>query len=203
MAKRLIKHSKLTNRQIGMIIDLFVLEVPAYRAAKHMRINRHSVERVYKAIRTSIARLCADMSPFPKNGHTKEVQREDASTFGVLEHNDLVFTKPLQTVTQETIDHIAKTGTVPLALLQTDDLGLFHALIVNGKTYHGIKRKKQDEHRVQQVENFWGYTKTKLKTYYGVHKKHYDLYMKEMEFRFNHRNHPNLGQRIRNILKTA
>jgi hypothetical protein len=40
--QRLIKNSKLTNRQLNELIKYFALEVPASRAAKVMNINRHS-----------------------------------------------------------------------------------------------------------------------------------------------------------------
>jgi hypothetical protein len=43
---RLIKNSKLTNRQLNRLIGYFALEVPATRAAKVMGINRHSGGRV-------------------------------------------------------------------------------------------------------------------------------------------------------------
>lgn len=58
MSKRLIKNSKLSNRQISKLIDLFVLEVPASKAAGVLEINRHSAERVYQIIRLSLAREC-------------------------------------------------------------------------------------------------------------------------------------------------
>jgi hypothetical protein len=53
--QRLIKNSKLTNRQINELIKYFALEVPASRAAKVMNINRHSAERVYQVIRRRLS----------------------------------------------------------------------------------------------------------------------------------------------------
>lgn len=37
---------------------------------------------------------------------------------------------------------------------------------------------------INGIENFWGYAKTKLKSYYGVSREHFYFYRKEMEFRF-------------------
>ena len=76
MASRWIKNSKLSNRQLGELIDYFVLEVPANRAAKMLGINRHSAERVYHIIRLKLARECEKDSPF---GGEVEV---DESYFG-------------------------------------------------------------------------------------------------------------------------
>lgn len=63
MPQRLIKNSKLTNRQLNQLIGYFALEVPAARAAKVMGINRHSAERVYQVIRRCLARECELHSP--------------------------------------------------------------------------------------------------------------------------------------------
>ena len=64
MTKRLIKNSKLSNRQIHKLIGFFVLEVSASKAAGSLKINRHSAERVYTFIRTNLAIECEKHSPF-------------------------------------------------------------------------------------------------------------------------------------------
>ncbi|OGZ33804.1 MAG: hypothetical protein A2Y98_02675 [Candidatus Portnoybacteria bacterium RBG_19FT_COMBO_36_7] len=64
MSKRLIKNCKLTNRRAGKLIDFFVLEVPASKADRIIRINRHSAERIYYIIRFNLAREYERHSPF-------------------------------------------------------------------------------------------------------------------------------------------
>ena len=64
MTARLIKNSKLTNRQINKLIDFFVLEVTANKAAGVLGINRHSAERIYTLIRIHLAIECEKHSPF-------------------------------------------------------------------------------------------------------------------------------------------
>ena len=64
MTKRLIKNSKLTNRQIHKLIEFFVLEVSANKAAKALCINRHSAECVYTLIRINLAIECEKHSSF-------------------------------------------------------------------------------------------------------------------------------------------
>jgi hypothetical protein len=63
MTKQLIINSKLSNRQIGRLIDLFVLEVPAIKSAKVVKINRHTAERIYQVIRSRLAIECERQSP--------------------------------------------------------------------------------------------------------------------------------------------
>lgn len=64
MPKRLVKNSKLTNRQLNQLIRYFALEVPASRDAKAMNINRHTAQRIYQIIRQCLAKECEFESPF-------------------------------------------------------------------------------------------------------------------------------------------
>ncbi len=53
-----IKNSKLTNNQIGRIIDYFVLLVPVIKIARMLSINRHISESIYTTICINIVREC-------------------------------------------------------------------------------------------------------------------------------------------------
>ena len=139
------KNSKLTNRRLGKLVDLFVLEVSASTASSSLHINRHSAERVYQLIRLCLARECECWSPFEG-----EVE-VDESYFGGYRERE--------------------------------------------------SRKKRNH--INGIENFWSFAKTKLKRYYGIDRNHFYLYLKEMEFRFNYRNHPNLGLLIRKIVSKS
>ena len=43
---------------------------------------------------------------------------------------------------------------------------------------------------INGVEGFWSYAKERLIKFHGVSKRYFPLYLKEMEFRYNHRGHP-------------
>jgi transposase len=64
MASRWIKGSKISNRQIGKLIDYFVLEVPASKASIMVSVNRNTAQRIYNEIRIKLARECEKRSPF-------------------------------------------------------------------------------------------------------------------------------------------
>ena len=53
------------------------------------------------------------------------------------------------------------------------------------------------------LEGFWSYAKQRLIKFHGVSKEKFPLYLKEMEFRFNNRNHDIfrlLTQKITNLV---
>jgi transposase-like protein len=152
VTKRLVKNSKLTNRQLNQLIQYFALEVPASRAARAMNINRHTAQRIYQVIPRCLARGCELESPF---GGEVEC---DESYFGGRRKG-------------------------PRGRVAAGKVPVFGLLKRNG------------------IENFWGYAKTKLKSYYGVSREHFYFYLKEMEFRFNHRKAANLAALIKKTVR--
>jgi transposase len=59
----------------------------------------------------------------------------------------------------------------------------------------------QSRQHINGIEDFWGYAKIKLKSYYGVSREHFYFYLKEMGFRFNHRKAANLAALIKKIVR--
>ena len=47
---------------------------------------------------------------------------------------------------------------------------------------------REDTSHINGIEGFWSYANTWLYHYRGVPKQYFHLYLKEIEFRFNHRN---------------
>lgn len=217
MAKRLIPRSKLSNRQIGKLIELFALEVPALKAARVLRLNRHSAERVYQVIRCHLAWECERVSPLRGEveadesyfgGHRKGPRGRGAAgkvaVFGLLKRRGKVYTRPVPNVTRDTLRAVIRQKVPKGATIYSDQFSGYDGLITQGyrhvRIHHGQSFAPSRRRHINGIENFWGYAKTKLKRYYGISRSHFLLYLKEMEFRFNHRQH-DLAVLIRRILK--
>ncbi len=52
---------------------------------------------------------------------------------------------------------------------------------------HGGNEFARGRCHVNGMESFWGYAKTRLARFRGLHKHTFLLHLKECEFRFNHR----------------
>jgi transposase len=215
---RLIKNSKLTNRQLSELVKYFALEVPASRAAKVMQINRHSAERVYQVIRRCLARECELHSPLGGEvevdesyfgGRRKGPRGRGAAgkvpVFGLLKRNGKVYTRIVEDVSRKTLRRIIKTRVVPESVIYTDSFRSYEGLVLDGFRHYRINHQKcfamSGRNHINGIENFWGYAKTKLKSYYGVSREHFYFYLKEMEFRFNHRKAANLPALIKKIVR--
>ena len=218
MPRRLIRNSKLTNRQLNELVKYFALEVPASRAAKVMGINRHSAERVYHVIRRCLARECELHSPLGGEvecdesyfgGRRKGPRGRGAAgkvpVFGLLKRNGKVYTRIVEDVSRKTLRQIIRTKVIPESVIYTDSFRSYDGLVLDGFKHYRINHQEcfamSKRQHINGIENFWGYAKTKLKSYYGVSRGHFYLYLKEMEFRFNHRKAANLAALIKKTVR--
>lgn len=217
MSSKWIKNSKLSNKRIGRLIDYFVLEVPAIKAAKMLSINRHSAERIYTTIRINMARECEKESPFggevevdesyfggKRKGKRGRGAADKVPVFGILKRNCKVYTRIVEDVSRKTLQRIIRTKVIPESVIYSDSFRSYNGLVLDGFKHYRIDHDrgfiKEGRNHINGIENFWGYAKTKLKRYYGVSRRYYYLYLKEMEFKFNNRNR-DLRRIIRGILK--
>ena len=218
MPRRLIKNSKLTNCQLNELVKYLALEVPASRAAKVMRINRHSAERVYQVIRRCLARECELRSPLGGGvecdksyfgGRRKGPRGRGAAgkvpVFGLLKRNGKVYTRIVEDVSRKTLRQIIRTKVVPESVIYTDSFRSYDGLVLDGFKHFRINHQEcfatSKRQHINGIENFWGYAKTKLKSYYGVSREHFYFYLKEMEFRFNHRKVADLAALIKKTVR--
>lgn len=216
MSKRVGPHSKLSNRQLNRLIEFFALEVSAVKAAGVLGIHRHSAARIYRVIRQCMAQDCerhtplrgeveADESYFGgyRKGRRGRGAAGKVAVFGLLKRRGRVYTCPVPNVTRMTLRAIIHQKVPQGSTIYSDQLAVYDGLITQGYRHYRINHSKvfatgRRQH-INGIENFWGYAKTKLKRYYGIPRSQFLLYLKEMEFRFNHR-HEDLPRQIRRIL---
>jgi hypothetical protein len=58
MGKPLIARSRMSKRRLAPLIDVFILEVPAVKAACLLDISRHSASRAYQVICQHLVQEC-------------------------------------------------------------------------------------------------------------------------------------------------
>jgi len=111
--------------------------------------------------------------------------------FGILERNGQVKVEVVQNVTAHTL----LTNTVKVvrrgSIVYTDHYSGYDSLMFCGYRHLKINHKKlfaQGKVYINGIEGFWSFAKERIMKHHGVSKKKFPLYLKEMEFRYNHRN---------------
>jgi transposase len=198
-----MKYSAKKIRDDLNILHYFSLEIPANKAAKDLRFSYPTVRNKYMQYRQEIVEVLAqdfrklsgeiecDESYFggKKKGLRGRGSRGKMIVFGMLERQDRIFTTIVDNVSaqalmDEIIEH-AEKGSV----FYTDTFRSYkslkkyghHITVDHGKEF-GSKRR-----HINGLEGFWSYAKERFLKYHGVSKKHFHLYLKELEFRYNYR----------------
>jgi transposase len=109
---------------------------------------------------------------------------------GILERKGQVYTKIVHSRTAYSLMQIIKERTTKGSVYYTDNFRSYNSLYQYGnhrKVNHSKTYVTPRHNHINGIEGFWSYCKHKLYNYRGVSKANFPLYLKEMEYRFNHR----------------
>ena len=191
-------------RKDARILYFFYLELSARKAARELRLNYKSVHRQYMSYRARIAehldkeftklggKLEMDESYFggKRKGKRGRGAANKAIVFGILERHGKVYTAVVPNVKAMTLMGEIRSKAVKGSVFYTDCFKSYKSLKQYGK-HSRINHSKvfgKGHNHINGIEGFWSYAKERFHKYHGINRQNYPLYLKEMEFRFNHRN---------------
>ena len=194
-----------SRKQLKKLVRYFVLGVPAYRLRFEVSLSQATIQRIYRRIRQAIyAAALEEMRREPLAG---VVEADEAlfggarhgkrgwgaagkvMVFGIYQRNGKVFTFPVASRGRTTLLPLLSHHTRVGSLYYTDDWCAYASLSVTGQHVVVTKDKGVPKGRdhLNGIEGFWSYAKHWLYQYRGVPRAYFHLYLKEVEFRFNHR----------------
>ena len=191
------------RRELSTVVG-FAEQQSALALAKELGVSYHAITRVYQRIRELLFHLCEvegarlkgeieiDESYF--GGRRKGKRGRGAAgksiVFGLLERDGRVYTTVVSNVSAETLLEIIRKKTRKGSVYYTDTFRSYNSLKRWGK-YHRLNHSKsfayKGKNHINGIEGFWSFAKHKLYNYHGVSKSNFVLYLKEMEWRYNHR----------------
>ena len=187
----------------GRLVEYFCLGVPAYRLRFQVLYDRKTIQRWFRFFREAIynhhfkelSELSGEieMDETMFGGHRPGKRGWGAAgkhiVFGIYQRNGKVLTFPISSRGIQQLGPLMTTYTKPGSLYYTDDWHAYTFLDIRGNHVVISKdsgRPKGRDH-INGIEGFWSYAKHWLYHYRGVPKQYFHLYLKEMEWRFNHR----------------
>src|ERR1700733_13332876 len=96
----------------------------------------------------------------------------------------------IQNVGSTTLFPIIRARIKPDAVVYSDSFQAYDVLDVSEFRHMRINHREQFADRgnhINGIENFWNQAKRHLRRYNGIPRAHFPLYLKECEWRFNHR----------------
>jgi len=202
-----VKYAKLSNNKIKQILKYFCLELTAVQTAKMLGLNRNTIDRYYQIFRKKITEyqdnnlqklsgeIEIDESYF---GSARRGDKRGRSigrkvpVFGLLKRNGQVYTQIIPDASRKSLlPIIAKLVEKSKSNIYSDQWRSYDGLVLSGYKHRRINHSKEfarNHNHINGIESFWSYVKRKMRKHNGIRRNKFYLYLKEAEFRFNHRN---------------
>ena len=200
-----ISHCKLSKKTQYKLLEFFVLEVTARSAADLLGIQANTAALFYHKTRQVIM---ARLELHAEEVFAGEIQLDESYfgglrkgkrgrgaagkvvVFGILKRGGKVYTKVVDDTKTKTLMPIIMRKIVPDSIVYTDSYRSYNALDVSDFYHHRINHSthfaEHASNHINGIENFWNQAKRVLRKYNGVPKNHFNLFLKECEFRFNY-----------------
>ncbi len=110
------------------------------------------------------------------------------AVFGILKRGGKVYTQIILDAKPETLMPIIRCKIKPDSIVYTDCWRSYNALDVSEFKHYRINHSKlfaQKHNHINGIENFWNQAKRHMRKFNGVPRQHFELFLKECEWRFN------------------
>jgi transposase len=198
-----MRKSRLSKAKQDKLLEHFVAGTTARCASALVGVNFKTGSYYFQRLREIIAaqveqesyevfegEIEVDESYF--GGTRKGLRGRDASgkvpVFGLLKRGGKVYTKVISDASSTTLLPIIASKVVPDSIVYSDCWRSYNALDVSGFKHYRINHSKifADKHNhINGIENFWNQAKRHMRKFNGVPKTHFELFLKECEWRFN------------------
>ncbi len=212
------RKSRLTVKQQGKLIDLFVAGATARAAAEVVGVQANTAARFFMRLRQLIA------SKQPSYDLSGEVEVDESyfggvrkgkrgrgaagkiAVFGLLKRGGKVFTAIIPNARTETLLPIIREKVRPDSIVYTDCFRAYNALDVSTFHHQRINHSKlfADKHNhINGIENFWNQAKRHLRRFNGIQPDSFYWFLKECEWRFNGGKHQHLLKQLKYWYKSS
>jgi transposase len=196
-----LRYSKLTIYQRNRLIEHFIAGATARMTADLVGLNRNTVRLFFHRLREIIASQQSDLSMMEGEievdesyfGGVRKGKRGRGAAgkvivFGLLKRGGEVHVVTVEDTKTDTLLPVIRSKIKPDSVVYTDSYKSYNALDVSEFKHFRINHSKlfADKHNhINGIENFWNQAKRHMRKFNGIPKQHFNLFIKECEFRFN------------------
>ena len=197
------KSLKKLRKELAILLA-FVEQRPAYQVALEHGVSYPVVTRVFRTIRELLYHQCElegkrlsgdiEIDEAYFGGRRKGKRGRGAAgksvVLGLLERQGQVYTRVVDSITAEQLMEVIRAKTRKGSVYHTDTFTSYNSLHQFGKhlkVNHDKTLVSRSHNHINGIEGFWSYAKHKLYNYRGVSRSNFPVYLKEMEYRYNHR----------------
>ena len=219
MVNKYFYRSRISESKFRQIIKLYSQDLQAVQISNLTRVSRVTINNVLQGVRQRIAKFCEAESPFMGEIEVDEsyfgARRVKGKrgrgaygktiVFGVFKRNGKVYTEIVPDASSATLQAIIRGKVSIDSIIHSDQWRGYNGLVDLGyKKHFRVNHSKNEfvsgRSHINGIEGFWGFAKSRLAKFKGIHKSTIYLHLKESEFRYNYRKH-NLYKLILNIVQ--
>ena len=196
-----MRKSRLSDEKQRRLMEFFVAGATARCAGELVGVNFKSAALFFHRLRTIIHLATEDESPLEgeievdesyfggvRKGKRGRGAAGKTPVFGLLKRGGRVYARIIPDTAGKTLLGIIEKKITPDSIVYSDAYHSYNILDVSGFTHRRINHSKlfaDRENHINGIENFWNQAKRHLRRFNGVPKKHFHLYLRECEWRFN------------------
>ncbi len=201
---RWINQGNLTAGQWLRLIKLFELELSVRKIAQQLRLSYNAAYKAINTIRAAILAHSTDGDVFLRGevevdesyfgGKRKGKRGRGAAgkvpVFGILEREGRVFVEVLPSTRAKDVLALTVKKVRRGSIVYTDKYRSYDALMFCGYRHLRVDHGKyfsRGRVYINGLEGFWSYAKERVMKYHGISPQRFPYYLKELEFRYNHR----------------
>lgn len=215
-----VRHCKLTRSKQLELMKYFVAGSTARTAADLAGIHRNTAVRFFHKLRSAIAskqqeraaqftgEIELDESYFggARKGKRGRGAAGKVAVFGLLKRGGHVYTQIIMDAKTDTLMPIIRQKIEPDSIVYTDYWRGYNALDVSEFKHYRINHSElfaNKHNHINGIENFWNQAKRHMRKFNGIPKQHFNLFLKECEWRFNMGSPKELLDDLKTILKNT
>jgi len=196
-----VRKSRLSKEKQDRLIEHFVSGSTARTAASLVNVNKTTTVFYFHCLREIIALECqneallsgefeVDESYF---GGTRKGKRGRGAAgkvpvFGILKRGGRIYTQIIPDAQSKTLMPIIREKIQPDSIVYSDCWWGYNVLDVSEFRHYRINHSKlfaNEKNHINGIENFWNQAKRHMRKFNGIPAKHFELFLKECEWRFN------------------
>lgn len=208
---RWINRGRLSSVQWLSLVKLFELEVSARKMALQLNMSYRAVYKAITTIRLAILNHAEDAQSLldgeievdeayfggRRKGNRGRGAAGKVPVFGILERDGLVQVNVVPDVSAATLLKLTVKKVRRGSVVYTDKFRSYDSLMFCGYRHLKVDHEKyfsSGKVYINGLEGFWSWAKERFIKHHGVSKTYFPLYLKELEFRYNNRNHDIFNQ---------
>ena len=200
-----IRYCRLTPRQRGELVKLFVAGSTARTAAGLAGVHRNTAALFFAKLRGRIAaeqeRAMAEAFDGPveidesyfggrRKGKRGRGAAGKVAVFGILKRGGAVYARMIADCGRATLLPIIRRKVAPNSVVYSDSWSAYDTLWVEGYRHERVNHDEElaaaGGRHINGIENFWSQAKRQLRRYNGIPRSQFPLFLKECEWRFNY-----------------